>query len=282
MTAAGGGKRGSRTFAPLRFKGSNPLLALATLVLIAVPATAAAWGPSAHRIVAELAERQLDPQVRLEIGHLLERSGNSSLAEIANWADEIRDEGADSELARRTRRMHFVNFTSAECRYDAGRLCADGACAVAAIETYSIALADRDRSDDERAQALRFLVHFVADVHQPLHAGYRADRGGNLHQVRIDGKGSNLHKVWDSHVLGSRRLGWRDYARRLGGTKGAAGFDNPAAWAEQSCRLTRDGGLYPGKRTIDFDYLERSRPLAEAQIRLAAARLAVLVNGALQ
>ena len=61
-----------------------------------------------------------------------------------------------------------------------------------------------------------------------------------------------------------------------------ADFGSPAAWAEQSCRLTRDGGIYPGKRTIDVDYLERSRPLAEAQIRLAAARLAVLINRALQ
>lgn len=257
-------------------------LVLLTVILFALPVRAAAWSPSAHRIVAELAERQLDPSVRDEVGRLLGRSGHSSLAEVANWADEIRDDGPDSELARRTRRMHFVNFTDSGCGYDPARHCAGGACAIAGIEAYSVVLADRHRSEDERAEALRFLVHFVADVHQPLHAGYRPDRGGNRHQVRIDGKGSNLHKVWDSKVLGSRRLRWQEHARRLARTNATVDVGSPVEWAQQSCRLTRDAGIYPSDRNIDAAYLKRHLPLAEERVRLAAARLAALVSEALR
>jgi hypothetical protein len=260
---------------------STTLIALVVLGLSGMPACAWAWGPSAHRIIAELAGNQLQADVRDEVERLLEGEADPSLAGIANWADEIRNDAPDSELARRTRRLHFVNFNNDGCRYDARRVCADGACAVAAIDTYAHVLTDRDRSDAERAEALRFLVHIVADLHQPLHAGYRADRGGNQHQVRIDGKGSNLHAVWDSKVLGSRRLGWRAHADRLARQRTWPGNGSAAAWAEQSCRLTRDGGIYPSSRTIDAAYLKRNLPLAEAQVGLAAARLAGLINRAL-
>ena len=202
-------KRRLRRIATWWFKLSNPHLALATLILIAVPATAAAWGPSAHRIVAELAERQLDTAVREEIGRLLKRSGSSSLVGIANWADEIRDEGADSELAQRTRRMHFVNFTSAECRYDPGRLCVGGACAVAAIETTRSPW--RPRSQRRRTrQALRFLVHFVADIHQPCTQVSPGPRR-KLHQVQMEARAatctrSGIRTSWAAGGWGGRTM----------------------------------------------------------------------------
>lgn len=248
------------------------------LWLFAAPLAASAWGPAGHRMVADLAERQLDPSTRREVLHLLAVSGDNSLADVANWADDIRDDEQDSALARRTTRMHFVNFTDSRCHYDADRICADGQCVVAAIGAYAGVLGDRTRPDAERAQALRFLVHFVGDVHQPLHAGHRPDRGGNQFQVRFNGNGTNLHSIWDSRVLGSRGLAWKDYARRLARQPIAEDGQNPVDWAEQSCRITRDDGVYPGRRTIDKAYLERMRPLAELQIRRAGARLATLLN----
>jgi hypothetical protein len=248
------------------------------LLLSTLPATAAAWGPSGHRIVAELAEGQISARTRAEVHRLLGTSGATSLAEVSNWADDIRDDPLQREHGRATARLHFVNFSDSHCHFDAAKTCPGGQCAVAAIQHYAVTLGDATKSDVERAEALRFLVHIVADIQQPLHAGYRPDRGGNNYQVRVDGKGSNLHKVWDSKVLGSRRLGWAAYTRRLQRQPVSDNDDNPIDWAEQSCRITRDDGVYPPGHTIDKAYRERMLPIAERRIRLAGKRLARLLD----
>jgi len=255
--------------------------ALRLLCLLAcLPLHAHAWGPAGHRIVAQLAERKLSPTARAETRRLLALTHDRSLADVATWADDLRDDPQRKALARATAPLHFVNFSGPDCRFDAARACADGRCVVAAIERYAKVLADRSRPPAERAEALRFVVHFVGDVHQPLHAGYRGDRGGNRYQVRLDGRGTNLHAVWDTPVLASRKLGWQAHAERLAKSPAAAG-GTPAQWAEQSCRATRDDGLYPRGHVVDAAYLERMRPLAERRLREAGARLAALLNRAL-
>lgn len=279
--------RGFLAHVPPRLRASCPFLAASRLtialaaLLLAASFPARAWGPMGHRLIAELAERQLDPAAIAEVHRLLGESGTSTLADVANWADDVREDPSGGELSRLTKRMHFVNFADSRCRFESARICAGGQCAVAAIESYGGVLGDQSKSDHERAQALRFLVHFVGDIHQPLHASYRPDRGGNLFQVRYHGDGTNLHAIWDSRVLGSLRIGWKRYARRLDGRVVAAGPMAPRSWAEQSCRISRDDGVYPLGRTIDVAYLERMRPIAELQVQRAAARLAALLNQAL-
>lgn len=264
---------------PKRFPALRWLCRLACAIALLPDTSAFAWGPATHRIVAELAERQLQPDVLAQIEPLLALSNARHLADIANWADDMREDPNRREFARATARLHYVNFADSACRFEADRICKGGQCVVAAIKRYAATLGDRSRPLAERAEALRFLVHFVGDVHQPLHAGYRPDRGGNHMQVRIDGKGSNLHSVWDSKVTASAGLSWTRYAERLARQPRIKDSDNdPVDWAEQSCRLTRDAGIYPDSRTIDSAYLTRMRPLAERQMRLAAARLAELLN----
>ena len=250
---------------------------IAVLIFL-LPAIGLAWGPSGHRIVAQLAEDQLDSTSHAEVRRLLGVLGASSLSEIANWADEMRSDPAQRQLSRATSRLHFVNFSDSRCIYDQPEICANGQCVVAAIDRFAAVLGDRSATDRSRAEALRYLVHLVGDVHQPLHAGYRNDRGGNNHQVRFNGKGSNLHAIWDSSVLASRRLRWNDYARRLERTPISDNDADPRDWAEQSCRISRDKGVYPPGRTIDKAYLDRMRPLAERQIRLAGKRLGHLLD----
>lgn len=250
-------------------------------LLLLAPAIGHCWGPAGHRIVGALADSQLDDSSRAEIRRLLATSGDSSLADVANWADDVRDDPASSVLARKTARMHYINFRDEKCRFDAEADCAGGQCVVAAIVNYRQVLGDRQRPDSERAEALRFLVHFVGDVHQPLHAGYRPDKGGNTYQVRINGQGSNLHSVWDSNVLGSRGLQWQDYAQELLAKSPLEASGDAQAWAEQSCRVTRDAGVYPRRRTIDSGYLAGQRATAELQLRRAGSRLANLLNQAL-
>jgi hypothetical protein len=258
-----------------KFRIAMLVAAFAATWLCVPPASA--WGPRGHRIVARLAEAQLTPRALAAARELLALRGARHLSDVAVWADDLRD--TDPELFRRTRRLHFVNFRSDGCIYDPPRDCPDGQCAVAALARYSAILADRSNAPAVRAEALAFVVHLVGDIHQPLHAGYRRDAGGNDFQVRWRGQGSNLHRVWDSAMLDSTHLSTAQYARKLSAerTPIAAG-GTPAEWAEESCRIDRDDGVYPASRFIDDAYVQRELPIAERRLRQAAARLAALLN----
>ena len=247
-------------------------------LLAFLPTLASAWGPTGHRMVADLAARGLKPATQAQVRRLLAVSGDRSLSDVATWADDLRNDPSRKALARATAKLHYINFSDSSCRYDARRDCPDGQCVVAAIDRYARILGDRSRSDGDRAEALRFVVHLVGDVHQPLHAGYRPDRGGNRYQVQLNGRGSNLHAVWDSPVLASRKLGWRAYADTLARQRLPRVAGTPAQWARESCVATRDAGVYPRTRKIGPADLKRMRPLAERRVREAAARLAALLN----
>jgi len=267
---------------------SSRSLVFAAAVLAAVPPVQA-WGPLGHSVVAELAQRHLDPVVEAELERLLAPEHTRSLADVANWPDQIQDDPAQAALWNRTRSQHYVNFRGGSaCDYVPPRDCRDGRCVVGGLQHYVDVLGDRSQSDAARREALKFVVHFVGDIHQPLHAGYRDDKGGNTYQVQFDGSGSNLHKVWDSGLLSGRRLDWRAYARMLDSAAPVslpvptAPLDDPyAQWAEESCRITAEAGFYPAGHTIDPTYAATWRPVAELRLRQAGRRLAAVLNLAL-
>ncbi len=252
------------------------------LSLMLVAPAAMAWGPLGHRIVAALAWRQLDPQARTTVEHLLAAGHWGSLVDASTWPDEIRDLPRYRRLWERTRRLHYVNFGSRDCNYVPPRDCHDGECVVAAITRYESTLGKHGVSARQRARALVFVVHFIADVHQPLHAGYRHDAGGNAYQVRFGGKGTNLHRVWDSGMLRTRGMNWHQYADFLAAEgpvtlpPAAPGLGAPAQWAEESCRITRH--IYPRGHRINAAYVRRELPVAERRLREAGARLAAVLN----
>lgn len=267
-------------FDPAR-RGLRIALVAAMLTVCALPLRVWGWSGAGHRIVAAMAETRLSTPAAMEARRLLAVTGATSLADVATWADDLRDEEPPSALAKATAKMHYINFADASCAYDAARDCAGGRCVVAAIDRYASVLRDRSRSDAERAEALRFLVHFVGDVHQPLHAGYRTDRGGNTHQVQIGGKGSNLHAVWDHDLIASHDSGWRKIALALQPSSRAVAVGTAREWAEASCRLTRDSGIYPQRRTIGVRYIESMRPLADERLQRASIALAAMLEQAL-
>jgi hypothetical protein len=249
------------------------------------PWPAQAWGPAGHRIVGVLAEKQLTPGAQAEVKRLLAGEPEPSLAGVSNWADELR--GSDPEQAKKTGRWHYVNFPHDDCVYTPARDCPNGDCVIGAINRNFMALADRKRSDAERRDALKFLVHFVGDIHQPLHAGYADDRGGNNFQINYQGKGTNLHSVWDSLIVESRGLDATAYAEAMfepvpTTVDPTQRFDRSASrWAVESCRSVQEGGLYPPTPTIETDYLLAQRPLAEQRLRQSGVRLADMINRAL-
>ncbi|MGH6753423.1 MAG: S1/P1 nuclease, partial [Bradyrhizobium sp.] len=168
---------------------ASALIALigAATLLASLPRPAQAWGPDGHAIIAIIAENRLTPEARQTVKAMLD---DASLASVSNWADEIRP------LRRETSRWHYVNFADGSKDYIPSRDCqlvpGQGDCILAAIDR---AIVDLNK-DGGSVDALKFLVHFVGDVHQPFHAvGF--ERGGNGIRVVAFGNRTNLHSVWD-------------------------------------------------------------------------------------
>ena len=155
---------------------------LALLLLLAGSPAAQAWSALGHRLVGELAQRHLAPATQREVARLLAGAPDPTLAGIADWADDLRD--SNPPRFRATARWHYVNL-GPDCDYLPPRDCAGGQCVVAAIARQQAILADRSQPVPDRRDALAFLVHLVADAHQPLHAGGRDDKGGNRFQVSL-------------------------------------------------------------------------------------------------
>jgi hypothetical protein len=264
-----------------------PLLSTAALAvaLTLVSTDALAWGAQGHRLVGSVAEQRLTAQTRAEVARLLANEPTPTLAAIAPWADELR--AKDPGLGKRSSSWHYVNLGEDDCLYEAERNCRNGNCVVEALKTQTAILADRSRPDAERAQALKFVVHFVGDIHQPMHAGYSHDKGGNDFQVQFNGRGTNLHSLWDSGMLNTRKLDDAQYVQRLDALPAPrfakrSNIDADAAqWAEASCRIAIAPGVYPATRTLSEEYTTTYRPVAERELRLAGERLAVLLNDTL-
>jgi hypothetical protein len=257
-------------------------------------APARAWGEMGHQLVGALAQKLLTPQAQAGVAELLRGEPDPTLAGVAYWADTLR--ASEPERFHATSGWHYVNFPSGSCRFDAKRDCANGACVVGAIETQRRLLADPAQPVEIRRDALKFIVHFVGDVHQPLHSSNRPDRGGNDFAIALhtdippeayarerykDGlMDTNLHAIWDYYILASAGLDLATYAQRLAPAVHVprSSQGGPRAWAAESCRLVDRQTLYPPGHDLDQKYLEAMRPLAERRVQQAAGRLARLLN----
>lgn len=272
------------------------VLSFLLTVLPALPALA--WSGLGHRMVGELAQRHLNPVAQAEVAMLLAGEPDPTLAGVATWADALRAESP--ALYKATSSWHYINAKGGGCAFDLARDCPDGNCVVEAILKQRAILADRSQPLAARRDALKFIVHFVGDIHQPMHAGSHPDRGGNEFQISlrtpiepeeyarknyVDGvMGTNLHSIWDFYIFASTGHSLADYSNRLDALPWppyppASQYDvMPLAWAGESCRLIDARGLYPPQHTMDDAYLDAMRPLAEQRVRQAAWRLAQLLN----
>lgn len=181
-----------------------PALALLTLALVTVPAAAWGWGQNGHRVVGEIADRHLSNHARRQIAVILD---GESLAEAATWPDEIRSDPAWDH----THAWHWMSIDDGETLATTARA-AEGD-VLEAMQRFEAVLRDPAAPKERKAEALRFLVHFAGDVHQPLHVGRRADQGGNGIPVRWFRESRNLHYVWDGGLVESQRLSFTELTR---------------------------------------------------------------------
>ena len=174
---------------------SRMLAASILCVSLLGPATAWGWGREGHRIVALIAADHLTPAARAGVAELLGPNVGAAMETASTWADEIRDQRPW------TKPWHYVDIELSQGGYEAARNCPGGDCVVAQILKDERIVADRRLQQPVRAEALRFLIHFVGDLHQPLHCADHHDRGGNSVSVKLGAEEMNLHAVWDTAVV---------------------------------------------------------------------------------
>jgi hypothetical protein len=257
-------------------------LILVTVLWCCPPAFA--WGPDGHSIVALIATARLTPAAATAVKALL---GNATLADVSSWADQIKRDRPE------TSSWHYVDIPVDAAGFDEKRDGNDDNNVVDAIEYYEKYVADRTKPMPYRVEALKFLVHFVGDIHQPLHCADRhGDRGGNGRLVFFldQPRALNLHSVWDSSII-QHEMGTTSvtvFASALNARISAQqalewSKGTPVDWANESHALAVSV-VYAGVPTdgpppkLGVDYVKRGEDTVNQQLEKGGVRLATILN----
>lgn len=263
------------------------LLATSAIASLALSVPASAWGPIGHRVSAQIAEDNVNGKTRAEIAEIL---GHEGLPEASTWPDEERSNPAPfwQETASP---YHYVTVPPGT---DADSIPhpPEGD-TLTALDGFVATLRNEMATREEKAKALRFVVHLVSDLHMPLHAGNGSDRGGNDFIVDWFGMPTNLHWVWDEGMILRQQLSYSEYAQRLDDRMGPdevlAWWDaTPETWVAESVAL-RDR-IYPvtGEETgmgtreapavLRYDYNWEWTPTVETRLAQSGVRLAAYLD----
>jgi len=255
-----------------------------------------AWGAQGHRLVGLIAAERLTPVAKQNVAWLLD---GQTLADVSSWADTLTSDQVQTSY------WHYLNIPPDARGYDRDRDCPKQPgveagsrgdrwrdCVVDRIAYWEERLGDQKLDRADRAIALKFVVHFIGDLHQPFHA-LGVGRGGNDVKVRVFGEANcgndparpnpcNLHSVWDSRLIARRALEDGPYLaelRRLINTKGLGTLPGgtPEQWAEQSFRLAKEA-LVSSDTNIDEAYYRRHVTVIDERLSLGGVRLAAELN----
>jgi hypothetical protein len=263
------------------------------LITVFVPVQLFAWGAKGHQIVGDIAASRLAPQTKKNLKVLL---GHETLASVSTWADDVRKQHDESYD------WHFVDIPKDAPGFDDTRDCfrlqdkhKDAQtdhhnCAVDRIEIFRKVLADENASREQRLEALKWVVHFVGDLHQPLHAIEEA-RGGNDIKLPVFGSPQcgdypcNLHWTWDNMLLEHTGLSEQQYVHREQALIRAERLDlkadgGPIDWANES-HLEARKILDQKPASVDEAYFQANIHLVNQKLALAGLRLAALLNDTL-
>jgi hypothetical protein len=278
-------------------------LRICVVVLLLYSGSVLAWGSKGHRVIAAIAEQQLTPATRAAVAALLD---GESLASAATWADTMRSSTDNPEFwSSHAANWHYVNIPAGATYADTPP--SPRGDAYAALAAFTAILLDEpvpagpvreglefyfgslERKPAEvKRFALKFLLHIVGDLQQPLHSGYADDRGGNDVTLQWFGDRSNLHALWDTLLveqpkLSERRLTAR-LINRLGRTPAidirALERADPLVWIDESRRiLQRIYARLDGRNELGAAYAAEFVPTMEQQLVKGGLRTAYLLNG---
>ncbi|TWB10981.1 S1/P1 nuclease [Gluconacetobacter diazotrophicus] len=289
-------------------RGMTRLLAVGLLALAGtLPDHAArAWGREGHAIVADLAWDYLSPDTRQKVTAILAQDHDTltapDLAARASWADAWRAAGH-----KETGSWHFVDLeidwpdlAQACYGFPSAQPASTGPaqdCVVNKLQEFTRELADPATTPAERVLALKYVVHFVGDIHQPLHAADRHDKGGNCVRLAMGGPRTvNLHSYWDSVTVSeidpdARHFADTLFSRITVAQKNEWSQGDARQWAEESFSLARDvayhldapSGCDPDAAPVSLPpgYDAAARDTATLQLEKAGVRLAWVLNRSL-
>jgi hypothetical protein len=299
----GSSTRAGLIFPTLRLPIRIVLFSLALFLL--APCSLFAWWEDGHVIVARVAENYLTPESRAAIKELLgeNQKGEREISDvrICTWADLIRSSGQLNRKYPKNDTWHYINI-EIKTKQEDFKPDPDGNDVLGAIERFKKVLKDPKAAKDDRKEALLFVVHFIGDMHQPLHTGNREDdRGGNSQPIKsVLGKpeeGLNLHKVWDGHLVAAERgeLTVDDFAKRLiseikendreiwlKGDVRQWVWESHAIVVERVYRYS-DDKEFPGRdnTTVELteeNYFKINKPIVREQLKKGGVRLAAALN----
>lgn len=248
-------------------------LSITTIVFVLI-----SWGFKGHQAVATIAENHLTPQAETAIKDLL---GNQSLADVASWADEVRNEPAFKSTAG----WHFVDLPSRlTFEQFSKEVKAQGEDNVyGAMQKARIILTHPQSSKVQKIEALKFLVHFIGDAHQPMHISHKEDKGGNTIQVHFNNQGTNLHSLWDSKLIDHQGLSViemsKQYDKATPDQIRAWQKDQPMQWLWESYQISSK--LYTEiekGNNLNDDYYQTHIGVIEQRIDQGGIRLAGILN----
>lgn len=232
------------------------------------------WSKTGHRIVGEIASNYLNRKARRTIEDLLE---GRSIAYVSNFADEIKSDPRYDKYYP----WHYVNYPLDK---DYSEITPDpSGDVVAGIATCIRILEDDQRSRADRIFFLKMLIHLVGDIHQPLHAGRKEDKGGNTIQVRWFGRGSNLHRVWDRELIDNNEMSYTELAASLSKIGRRERMEQQAGdvydWVEESHAIAGEiySSVSAGEK-LGYSYSYQYWATVERQLRKGGLRLAKVLN----
>ncbi|AKM11824.1 S1/P1 Nuclease [Croceicoccus naphthovorans] len=254
------------------------MLKIVAAVAVLATSPAHAWGPTGHRIVGQIAADNISGKTQAEIAMILPKG--ETLAEVSTWPDEQRSD-PDEYWQKTATPWHWVTVPPGKTWAEVGA--PPEGDAMSALTAFTKTLRDPAASQEDRALALRFIVHIVGDLHQPLHNGRGDDRGGNNFKVEWFGKATNLHSVWDRELLAGNELSFTEYTDRLEAHLKpeqtiAWWTADPKVWMAESIAL-RDR-IYPEEQgaQLGYSYQWTWRPAAEQRLTQAGVRLAAYLD----
>ena len=238
--------------------------------------SASAWGPKGHDVVASVAESHLSKRALKRIEAVLD---GESMVYVANWLDNA---SHTPEYAY-TKTWHYVNVEPSEGSYAESQREPKGD-VVTAVNAIVERLKSGELTREEERAELMMLIHLVGDMHCPMHAGHKSDRGGNGTQVKFFGKSKKLHSVWDSDIVESAHrwsyTEWQKQIDRLGRKQCRAIVQGtPNDWIEECVTLADD--VYRNSATganLSYDYVAQYAPVVELQLLKGGLRLAALLE----
>jgi hypothetical protein len=232
------------------------------------------WGKTGHRVVSKLAQQYLTTKAQKEIDILLD---GASLVSISTYGDEIKSNPKYKAL----RPWHYINLPLDESYANAKKNPKGDV--VMAIKKCIAKVKDQNEHKNERAFYLKLLVHFIGDLHQPMHVGRKEDRGGNSIRLQWFGKTSNLHRLWDSHLIDSHGMNATQLLGDLEelSPKLIKEIQNQSLeqWVNESQALAKI--IYentPSNSKLGEEYQSRYLPLLKIQLQRGGLRLAAQLN----